>query len=86
MFLWRGFLRVLILGADGYLGWPTCLYFSQRDHEVIGVDNYFRRNAAEELGCESLIPTPKIVQRAKIWDEITGRNITVYVGDVTDYG
>jgi UDP-sulfoquinovose synthase len=78
-------LRILILGADGYLGWPTCIYFSQRDHEVIGVDNYFRRNAAVEFDCESLIPAPNLNQRTKIWEEITGRTIHVHVGDITNY-
>lgn len=78
-------MKVLILGADGYLGWPTCLHFSERDHEVIGVDNYFRRNSAIELDCEPLIPTPNLIQRAKIWKEATGRNINVHIGDVTDY-
>jgi UDP-sulfoquinovose synthase len=79
-------LKILILGADGYLGWPSCLYFSQRDHEVVGVDNYFRRNAATELDCESLINTPDLVQRAKIWKENSGRNIEVHIGDITNYG
>jgi len=79
-------MRVLVLGADGYLGWPTCMYFSQRGHEVVGIDNYFRRFAAIELSCESLIPNPNLVQRAKIWKELTGREIRVYIGDVTDYG
>jgi len=78
-------LKVLILGADGYLGWPTCLYFSQRGHEVVGVDNYFRRNAGKELDCEPLISAPDLVQRAKIWEEITGQNITIHIGDITDY-
>jgi len=78
-------LRILILGADGYLGWPTCLYFSQRGHEVVGVDNYFRRNAARELNCESLIPTPNLIQRAKIWEEITGKKIKIHIGDITNY-
>jgi UDP-sulfoquinovose synthase len=78
-------LKILILGADGYLGWPTCIYFSRRDHDVIGVDNYFRRNAAAELNCDSLIPTPTLIERAKIWKESTGRTIHVHIGDVTDY-
>ena len=78
-------MRILILGADGYLGWPTCLYFSQRGHEVVGVDNYFRRNAARELNCESLIPTPNLIQRAKIWEEITGKKIKIHIGDITNY-
>jgi len=79
-------MRVLILGADGYLGWPTAMYFSQRGHEVIGIDNYFRRYAATELGCEALTPNPDLLQRAKIWEEITGKKINVQIGDVTDYG
>ena len=78
-------MKVLILGADGYLGWPTCMYFSSRGHEVIGVDNYFRRLAAIELNCEPLIPTPNLIQRAKIWEEVTGKKIHVRIGDVTDY-
>jgi UDP-sulfoquinovose synthase len=78
-------LKILVLGADGYLGWPTCLYFSQRGHEVIGIDNYFRRNAAVELDCESLIPTPNLLQRSKIWEECTNKKIRIYIGDITDY-
>jgi len=81
----RCFMKILILGADGYLGWPTCLYFSQKGHEVIGVDNYFRRNAATELDCESLIPVADLTQRSKVWEEITGRKIDVHIGDITDY-
>ncbi len=78
-------MRVLILGADGYLGWPTCLYFSERGHEVIGVDNYFRRRACLELDCEPLNSPPNLQQRAKLWQGLTGREIIVHVGDVTDY-
>jgi UDP-sulfoquinovose synthase len=78
-------LKVLVLGADGYLGWPTCLYFSRRGHEVIGIDNYFRRNAGLELNCEPLIQTPNLIERAKIWEKKTGKKISVYIGDVTNY-
>jgi UDP-sulfoquinovose synthase len=78
-------LKVVVLGADGYLGWPTCLYFSQRGHEVIGIDNYFRRNAGIELDCEPLIPTPDLVQRAKIWEEATAKSIKIHIGDITNY-
>jgi UDP-sulfoquinovose synthase len=78
-------LKILILGADGYLGWPTCLYFSERGHEVLGIDNYFRRNAAVELDCESLIPTPNLFQRTKTWKEVSGKKIHVHIGDITNY-
>ena len=75
-------MKVLILGGDGYLGWPTCMYFSQRGHEVIGVDNYFRRNTAVELDCESLIPIPDLVQRADLWKEVSGNQINIHIGDI----
>jgi len=79
-------MRVLILGADGYLGWPTCMFLSQKGYEVIGVDNYLRRNASVELDCEPLIPVPNLIRRAEIWKEITGKNIYIHIGDVTNYG
>lgn len=78
-------MRILVLGADGYIGWPTCMYFSQRGHEVVGVDNYFRRNSSVELDCEPLIPTPNLVQRARLWRELTNKQVIVYIQDITEY-
>lgn len=78
-------LRILILGGDGYLGWPTAMYFSNRGHDVTVADNYFRRNAAIELDCEPLKPMPNLIQRAKIWEEVTGKKIDVHIGDITNY-
>jgi UDP-sulfoquinovose synthase len=78
-------MKVLVLGADGYLGWPTCMHFSERGHEVIAVDNYFRRNAAMEIDCEALIPTPNLLQRIRTWEDITGRKLYGHIGDITDY-
>jgi len=79
-------MRLLVLGADGYLGWPTCMYFSARGHEVMGVDNYFRRKAALDLSCEALFPNPELPERAGIWKDVSGNEINVRVGDVADYG
>ena len=53
--------HVLILGGDGYLGWPTAMYFSARDYKVTVVDNYFRRNACKDLNAEMLYPVPNLV-------------------------
>ncbi len=78
-------MNVLILGGDGYLGWPTAMYFSQRGHTVTVVDNYFRRHASIELDCESLIPTANLFQRAKRWREVTGKEIQVLIGDIVQY-
>jgi len=77
-------MHVLILGGDGYLGWPTAMYFSKRGYEVSVVDNYFRRNACTELDLGMLYPVPTLVERAKIWHERTGLEIKVVISDLTD--
>lgn len=77
-------MHVLILGGDGYLGWPTAMYFSKRGFDVTIVDNYFRRNACTELDVGMLYVIPTLVERAKIWFEHTGLEIKVVVGDLTD--
>lgn len=77
-------MKILILGGDGYLGWPTAMYFSNRGHDVTVVDNYFRRNACTELDVGMLYPVPTLIQRAKLWHELTGKEIKVVVGDLTD--
>ena len=77
-------MRILILGGDGYLGWPTAMYFSMRGHDVTVVDNYLRRNACTELDVGLLYPVPTLIQRAGIWYEKTGREIKVVIGDLTD--
>ena len=75
---------VLILGGDGYLGWPTAMYFSQRGYDVTVVDNYFRRNACTELDVGMLYPIPTLIERSKIWYEKTGKEIKVVIGNLTD--
>lgn len=77
-------MNILILGGDGYLGWPTAMYFSQRGYDVTLVDNYFRRNACTELDVGMLYPVPTLIERAKIWHEHTGNEIKVVIGDLTD--
>jgi UDP-sulfoquinovose synthase len=76
--------NILILGGDGYLGWPTAMYFSARGHDVTVVDNYFRRNACTELDTGMLYPVPTLIERVKIWHEKTGKEIKVVVGNLND--
>ncbi len=76
--------NVLILGGDGYLGWPTAMYFSMRGYKVTAVDNYFRRNACTELDTGMLYPVPTLIERAKIWHEKTGHEIKVVIADLTE--
>lgn len=73
---------MLILGGDGYLGWPTAMYFSRRGYKVTVADNYFRRNACTELDTGMLYNVPTLVERAKIWHEKTGKEIKVVIGDL----
>ena len=75
--------HILILGGDGYLGWPTAMYFSKRGYKVTVVDNYFRRNACNELDVGMLYPVPTLIERAKVWYEKTGYEIKVVIGDLT---
>ncbi len=76
--------HVVILGGDGYLGWPTAMYFSNRGYEVTVVDNYLRRNACTEIDVGMLYSVPTLMERAKIWHEKTGKEIKVLIGDLTD--
>jgi UDP-sulfoquinovose synthase len=76
--------EILILGGDGYLGWPTAMYFSSKGYQVTVVDNYFRRNACIELDTGMLYPVPTLLERVKIWQEITGFQIKVVIGDLTN--
>ncbi len=79
-------MRILILGGDGYLGWPTAMRFSSRGHEVHVVDNYLRRRAHEEAGTDSLVPiAPSLPDRAAAWRDVTSREIGVTEGDLVDW-
>lgn len=79
-------MRILILGGDGYLGWPTAMHLAARGHEVRTVDNYLRRTMALETSSEALMPNPNLVERAKLFEALTGKRIGVAVGDLADYG
>jgi UDP-sulfoquinovose synthase len=76
--------HVLILGGDGYLGWPTAMYFSVRGYQVTVVDNYFRRHVCDEINVGMLYPIPTLVERVEIWHEKTGCEIKVVIGDLAD--
>ncbi len=78
-------MRILVLGGDGYLGWPTSLHFSARGHEVATVDNLVRRRYDTELGTSSLVPISDFDRRAATWEKLSGRTIATYVGDLTEY-
>jgi UDP-sulfoquinovose synthase len=79
-------LRTLILGGDGFCGWPTSLHLSACGHEVAIVDNLARRNADVELEADSLTPITPLGTRLDAWRELTGRDIPFHRLDVAqDY-
>ena len=78
-------MRICILGGDGYCGWATALYLSQKGHTVAVVDNFVRRQWDHELGAQTLTPIRPLVERVNTWTDLTGHRIQVFVGDVTDY-
>ncbi len=79
-------MRVLILGGDGYLGWPTAMRFSARGHEVSVVDNFSRRRWHERQGTDSLTPIRPLEERVRAWHEVSGSEVRSYVGAIEDAG
>jgi UDP-sulfoquinovose synthase len=79
-------VRILILGGDGYLGWPTSMRFARLGHEVHAVDNYLRRYAHAEAGTDSLTPiAASLPERASAFRGVTGLEIGVSEGDLLDW-
>ena len=78
-------MNIAVLGGDGYCGWATALYLSQKGHTVAIVDNYVRRLWDHELGAQTLTPIHPLTDRLRVWQNLTGKTIEMFVGDVTDY-
>src|SRR5207302_824275 len=78
-------MKVAVLGGDGYCGWATALYLSQKGHSVAIVDNFLRRLWDHELGAQTLTPIRPLTDRVRVWQNLTGKTIELFVGDVADY-
>lgn len=78
-------MRILILGGDGYLGWPTAMHFSARGDQVMVADNFAKRHWELEQGIEPLLAVPTLHTRVKRWKDVTGLDIQLRVGDLADH-
>ncbi len=77
-------MKILVLGGDGYLGWPTALHLSEAGHDVAVADNFVRRSYDFEMGVDSLVPIEPLQTRIRTWHELTGKRIGCYIGDLCD--
>jgi UDP-sulfoquinovose synthase len=78
-------VRILVLGGDGYLGWPTAMHFSNAGHEVAVVDNFAKRQWELEEGIAPLLPISTLHRRIACWREATGKAIGLHVGDLCNH-
>lgn len=77
-------MRVMVIGGDGYCGWPTALRLSRRGHDICIVDNFSRRRIGRDLGIESLVPISTLSDRIAAWSEIGGAPIKQYEIDIAE--
>lgn len=75
-------MKVCILGGDGYLGWPTAMYFSARGHDVLTVDNCVKRRLESDLEIRPLEEVLEFELRAAHWNDLSGRYIQAVRGDI----
>ncbi|NJM90317.1 MAG: NAD-dependent epimerase/dehydratase family protein [Hydrococcus sp. RU_2_2] len=78
-------MKVLVIGGDGYCGWATALHLSNRGYEVGILDSLVRRHWDAKLGVDTLTPIASIHHRIQRWQDLTGKSIDLFVGDITDY-
>jgi UDP-sulfoquinovose synthase len=78
-------MKVLVIGGDGYCGWATALYLSERGYEVAILDSLVRRHWDTELCIQTLTPIAPIQQRVGRWEELTGKSLPLYIGDINNY-
>jgi len=78
-------MRILILGGDGYLGWPTAMHLTAKGHDVAVVDNYLRRRLCMKENVPPLIDIPNLHDRTDLWESVSGYKIRVFIGDLIQW-
>ena len=77
--------RVLVLGGDGYCGWPTALHLAARGWQVGVADSLVRHSWDRQLGIATLTPIRSFDERLTAWTMLGGAPIASWIGDVCDY-
>lgn len=76
--------KIVILGGDGYLGWPTAMYFSNRGHDVLIIDNMVKKHWESQIGVSPLFNIETLQNRVNIWKELTGKIIKFKIFDISN--
>tara|TARA_Y100000389_G_scaffold204053_1_gene254715 strand:+ start:7956 stop:9110 length:1155 start_codon:yes stop_codon:yes gene_type:complete len=78
-------MKILVLGADGYLGWPTCMHFSKLNHDILAIDNFYKRKIELELGITPLNEVLSLHERVRIWNENQNKKIELRIGNLLNH-
>ena len=78
-------MKIVVLGGDGFCGWPTALHLSDLAHDVLVADNLSRRRIDDELGTGSLTPIRPIEERVEVWRSLSGRALRFVNADACRY-
>ena len=76
-------MKIIVLGGDGFCGWPTALYLSKQGHDIVIVDNLSRRKIDIDLEVDSLTPIASMSDRLEAWKEVSGKEILFESFDVS---
>jgi len=77
-------MNILILGGNGFLGWPTSIYLSKRGHNITIVDNFYKDKICKKINISALYEVPELNERIKIWKNLNGNQIKFYNFDLKD--
>ena len=78
-------MRIVILGGDGYLGWPTAMHLSAQGHDIAIADNYLRRDLMRNEDVEPLYSSLNLHDRVRLWQEHTSNEIQLFIGDLNQW-
>lgn len=78
-------MRVVVLGADGYIGFPLTMHLANKGYDVVAVDKFLRRKWVAEVGSHSAIPIKSMAERVRVFNQIFGKKIYFEYGDLRDY-
>ncbi len=78
-------MRVLVLGGDGYLGWPTAMFLSKKGHDVTVFDNFVKKKIENEQNVRPLFPQTPLRERVDLWNKNINNPIKLIIGDLLNH-